>query len=156
MTDGGTWEDMGDLTWADLDQLTWQELESFVADALPVLRELSPDEVHELEQGITAGELPPALVASASSQYTRVEAAALNLWARASHINTDRKLAIAGLIIGLLPYAGVPVPGQGGPSADEVARRVVEKMQEQEQAEQRDQPATPPVQGPPAPGGNAP
>lgn len=76
---GGTWNDIEGLSWDEIERFTWEELEAFTREVYPVLAELTDRERQELFEGFRDDTLPPGLVASGDSRYTRVQAAALRI-----------------------------------------------------------------------------
>ena len=77
-----TYGDLEGASYGELSRLTWAELESLSVDFWTLIRGLDAESREELEAGLRAGTLPPALVASGAHRYSKAEGAALELWTR--------------------------------------------------------------------------
>ncbi len=97
-----TWDQMGSLTWDDVGRLSLAEIQEFVANVWPTIRDLPPEDRVDFADGLRNGMLPPALLASRESKYSKAQEAALHIWTVLMPQTKDQTLAYIAILIALL------------------------------------------------------
>lgn len=117
-----TWDELRQLTWEQLKVFNWGEVARLTADQIgqfteeiwPVLASMSPEAREDMLRGLLEGALPPALLASAETEYTESQVAALSLWTRYAPHDSATLAAWVAVLLALLQILGPrePAPTQ--------------------------------------------